>query len=75
MFSDISRTAAGSALYQIQNGTQRLIGYANNRFPPVAVNHLITELELLGLHVNIHQFKHLLAKVDFDCSVDHLAPT
>ena len=29
LFSDTSKTAAGSALYQIQNGTPKLIGYAN----------------------------------------------
>ena len=35
-----------------------------------AVNWPVKELELLGLCVNISQFKHLLAKVDFDCTVD-----
>ena len=43
--------------------------------PPAAVNYLITELESLGLCVNINQFKHLLTKIDFDCTVDHLALT
>ena len=33
------------------------------------------ELELLGLCVNINQLKHLLEKVDFDCTVDHLPLT
>ena len=35
----------------------------------------ITELELFGICVNVCQFKHLLAKVDFDCTVDHSALT
>ena len=39
------------------------------------MNYLITELELLGLCVNISQLKHLHAKTDFDCIVDHLGLT
>ena len=34
-----------------------------------------TELELLGLCISIIQFKQLLAKLNFDCRVDHLALT
>ena len=69
LFSDTSKTPAGSALYQIQNCTPTLIGYASERL----FNYSIVELELLGLYVNINQFKHLLAKADFGCAVDHLA--
>ena len=40
------------------------------------MNYSITKLEPLGLCVNnINKFKHLLTKVDFDCTVDHLALT
>ena len=31
------------------------------------------ELELCGLAINIASFSHLLKRVDFDASVDHLA--
>ena len=37
------------------------------------MNYLITEMELLGLCINISEVKHLLAKVNSDCTVDHLA--
>ena len=37
----------------------------------ISANYSITELELLGLCVNISQFLHLLTKVDFDCTEDH----
>ena len=47
----------------------------NKRFPPTAVNYSITKLEILGLHVNIHQFKQFLAKIDFDPAIDHFALT
>ena len=33
LFSDTSKTAAGLALYQIQNSTPKLIGYASKRLP------------------------------------------
>ena len=39
------------------------------------VNYSTTELELLGLCVNISQFKHILEKVDSDCTMYHLALT
>ena len=37
MFSETSTTAAGSAIYQIQNGTSKLIGSASERITPAAV--------------------------------------
>ena len=39
LFSDTSKTAAGSTLYQIQNGNPKLIGYTSKRLPPAAVNY------------------------------------
>ena len=65
----------GSALYQIQNGKPRLIAYASKRLPEAARNYSITELELCGLAINIASFSHLLKRVDFDATVDHLALT
>ena len=73
LYSDTSKHATGSALYQIQNGKSKLIGYASKRLPEVAKNYSITELEMCGLAINIMRFAHLLKKVDFDAIVDHLA--
>ena len=75
LYSDTSKFATGSALYQIQNGQPRLIAYASKRMPEVAKNYSITELEMCGLAMNIATFSHLLKKVDFDAIVDHLAIT
>ena len=72
LYSDTSKFATGSALYQIQNGQPRLIAYASKRMPEAAKNYLITELEMCGLAINIVTFSHLLKKVDFDAVVDHL---
>ena len=69
----MSKFAAGSALYQIQNGKLRLIAYASKRLLEAVRSYLITELELCGLAINIASFLHLLKRVDFDTIVDHLA--
>ena len=75
LYSDTSKFATGSALYQIQGGKPKLIAYASKRLPEAARNYSITELELCGLAINIASFSHLLKRVDFDAIVDHLALT
>ena len=73
LYSDTSKFATGSVLYQIQNGQPRLIAYASKRMPETAKNYLITELEMCALAINIATFLHLLKKVHFDAVIDHLA--
>ena len=46
LYSDTSKFATGSMLYQIQNGQPRLIAYASKRMPEAAKNYSITELEM-----------------------------
>ena len=74
LYSDNSKFAMGSVLYQIQNGKPKLIAYASKRLLEAAGNYSITELELCGLTINTASFPHLLKRVDFDVIVDHLAP-
>ena len=64
LYSDTSKFAAGSALYQIQNGKPKLIAYTSKRLPEAVKNYSITELELCGLAINIASFSHLLKRVD-----------
>ena len=73
LYSDTSKFATGSTLYQIQNGKPKLISYASKRLPEATRHYSITELELCGLAINITSFSHLLKRVDFDAVVDHLA--
>ena len=75
LYSDTSKFATDSALYQVQNGKPKLIAYASKRMPEAAQNYSITELEMCGLAINIASFAHLLKRVDFDAVVDHLAIT
>ena len=58
LYSETSKFAPGSALYQIQNGKPKLITYASKRLPEAAKNYSITELELCGLAINIANFSH-----------------
>ena len=44
LYSDTSKFAMGSALYQIQNGKPKFIAYASKRLPETAQNYSITEL-------------------------------
>ena len=75
LYSDTSKFATGSALYQIQNGKPKLIACTGKRLPEAMKSYSITELELCGLAINIASFSHLLKRVDFDAIVDHLALT
>ena len=75
LYLDTSKFAAGSTLYQIQNGKPRLIAYASKRLPEAVTSYSITELELCGLAINIASFSHLLRRVDFNAIVDYLALT
>ena len=73
LYCDSSRTHTGSSLWQIQEGKPRLIGYASKYLPAPALNYSVTELEMTGMAVNIHLWRHLLPRVEFDCAVDHRA--
>ena len=75
LYSDTSKFATGSTLYQIQNGKPKLIAYTSKRLPEAMKSYSITELEICGLAINIASFSHLLKRVDFDAIVDHLALT
>ena len=73
LYSDTSKTHAGSALWQVQNGKPRLIGYGSKSLPKACANYGITELEMTGLMYNMLTWKHWLGKKDFDAAVDHRA--
>ena len=75
LYSDTSKFATGSALYQVQDGKPKLIAYTSNRMPEAAKNYSITELEVCDLALNIASFANLLKRVDFDTVVDHLVIT
>ena len=53
----------------------KVIGHTIKRLPPSATDYFITEFKLFRLHVNISLLEHLLAKVHFECTVEHLAVT
>ena len=73
LYSDTSKLHCGSALWQIQKGHPRLVGYASKSLPKACANYGITELEMTGLLYNMVQWKYWLGKKDFDAAVDHRA--
>ena len=73
LYCDSSRTHTGSSLWQVQEGKPRLIGYASKSLPAPAINYSVTELEMTGMAVNNHLWRHLLHRVEFDCAGDHRA--
>ena len=42
LYSDMSKFATGSALYQVQNGQPKLIAYTSRTLPEAARNYSIT---------------------------------
>ena len=56
LYSNTSKFAAGSPLYQIQNGKPKLIAYASKRLPEAVRSYSITELELCALAINTAGF-------------------
>ena len=62
LYSDTSRQHAGSAMWQMQNGQPKLIGYSSKTLPKACLNYSVTELEMFGLSINLHQWNHLMQK-------------
>ena len=73
LVSDTKWNLCGIALHQEQRGKLRLAGYNWKRFPPAASRYSISELELCGLVVNIHSFKHILRNTEFTVIIYHSA--
>ena len=73
IYSNTSRTHTGSALWQMQDGLPRLIGYASKTLPPACLNYSVTELEMTGLLMNIHSWRGWTQDAEVDVAVDHKA--
>ena len=56
LYSDTSKFATDSALYQIQNGKPKVIAYESKRLPEAAKCYSIRKLEMCGLAINIASF-------------------
>ena len=71
--SDTSQEGVGSTLLQKQRNEWVVIGYHSKGLPQLAKNFGVTELELIGLLVNIHGFMQLLCNRYFEVLVYHKA--
>ena len=72
LYSDTSKFATGSTLYQIQNGKPKLIAYVSKRLPE-ELFHNRTRAMWIGYKYS--KFCIPIKKVDFVAIVDHLALT
>ena len=63
LYSDTSKFATGSTLYQIENGKPKLIAYVSKRIPEATKSYSITEKEVCGLAINIGSFSHILKEL------------
>ena len=66
-----SKTAAGSALFQFQQGQWVLIGYLSKKLPNAVHNCYITELEMTGFVCNIYGFSQLYKLQYFEILFHH----
>ena len=60
LYSDTSKFATGSVLYQIQKGKYKLIAYVSKILPEAAKNYSVRELELCWI---IHKHSKLFSLV------------
>ena len=56
-----------------KRGALKLVEYNSKKLPPAASRYSISELEVCGLTVNKHSFKHILRNTDFTVIIDHSA--
>ena len=75
LYSDTSKFATGSVLYQIQNGKPKLITYSSKRLQEAMRSYSIKELELCALAINVPSFFPFVQKSRFLCNYYHLSLT
>lgn len=73
LYSDTSRVATGSYLAEYVDGKEHIIAYYSKRLPPAAKNYSVSELELMGIYLNVTAFRYMLLGRDFQIFCDHSA--
>ena len=69
--TDASLSAIGGALYQLQDGEERLISYASRTLSPTQRNYCTTKRELLAVVHMVHHYRHYLWGRPFRIRTDH----
>ena len=73
--TDASAHSLGGALYQMQSGEERLIGYASKTLSGAQKNYCTTKRELLAVVRMVKQFRHYLWGTKFTIRTDHASLT
>ena len=68
---DASGTGAGAVLTQVQNGEERVIGYAGTSFNPAQLKYSTTDRELAAIRFAVNHFKPYLYGRRFVVRTDH----
>ena len=72
LYSDTSKFATGSALYQVQDGKPNLIAYASKRMPEAAKNLFHYRTGNVWFSNKYCKLCSFIERIDFDAVVDHL---
>ena len=73
--TDVSKTALGAILSQVQNGEEKPIVYASRQTNKAELSYAATELEILSLVLATMQFPCYLHVRKFLARTDHAALT
>ena len=69
--TDASLTGIGGALYQVQDGEERVIGYSSKLLSRTQRNYCTTKRELLAVVRMVDYFRHYLWGTEFRIRTDH----
>ena len=69
--TDASKYGAGACLTQVQEGVDRVIGYASTTFSPAEVNYCTLEQELAAIRWALKAFRGFLYGISFILFTDH----
>ena len=73
LYVDSSVIGTGGALFQIQDGKERLLSFYSRKFQDAARNMTISEIECYGILLTIQAYRYLLRSVQFEVVTDHSA--
>ena len=69
--TDVSSTAVGAELLQVQNGEEKVIAFGSLSLSPQQKNYCVTRRELLAVVLFTRQYRHYLLGRPFTVRTDH----
>lgn len=69
--TDASKIAVGAALYQVQDGEEKLVSYFSRKMTPAMQKKCATQLELIAVAASVHHFSPILTGREWQLVTDH----